>query len=90
MEEFVESRAQQGAHVDPMASRRGPSPNDFDEQLDRLSELASIEGRLGSLEVDGSERSGLGRRRDEIRSAIRRWNLRFLGPGRLGKNGAPS
>jgi hypothetical protein len=73
-----------------MVRRNGPSPNDFDEQLDRLSELASIEGRLGSLEVDGSERSRLGRRRDQILRANRRWDLRFLWPGRMNGNGGPS
>jgi hypothetical protein len=73
-----------------MARSRGPSPNDFDEQLDRLSELASIDGRLGSFEVEGSERSRLGRRRDQILWAIRRWDLRFLWPRRMDGNGAES
>ena len=73
-----------------MARRRGPSPNDFDEQLDRLSELALIDGRLGSLEVDGTERSRLGRRRDQILAAICQWDVRFLRPGRMNGNGVPS
>ena len=90
MEKFVESRARHGAHGEPMARRHGPSPNDFNEQLDRLSELASIDGRLGSLEVVGSERSRLGRRRDQILRASRRWDVRFLWPGRMNGNGAAS
>ena len=73
-----------------MVRRNGPSPNDFDEQLDRFSALASIEGRLGSLELYASERSRLGRRRDQILRANRRWDLRFLWPGRMNGNGAPS
>jgi hypothetical protein len=90
MEEFVKSCAQQGAHGQPMVRRQGPSPNDFDEQLERFSELASIDGRLGSFEVQGSERSRLGHRRDRILRAIRRWDLRFLWPSRMDGNGAPS
>lgn len=88
--EFVEPCARQGAYRVAMVRGRGPSPNDFDEQLDRLSELASIEGRLGSLEVVGSERSRLGRRRDQILRAMRRWDVRFLWPGRMNGNGAAS
>lgn len=73
-----------------MARRRGPSPNDFDEQLDRFSALASIEGRLGSLELYASERSRLGRSRDQILWAIRQWDVRFLWPARMNGNGAPT
>jgi hypothetical protein len=73
-----------------MVRCHGPSPNDFDEQLARLSELVSIEGRLGSLEVGGIERSRLGRRRDQILRANRQWNVRFLWPGRMNGNGAAS
>jgi hypothetical protein len=90
LEEFVESRERQGAHGDPMVRGRSPSPNDFDEQLDRFSELALIDGRLGSPEVDASERSGLGRRRHQILRANRAWNLRFLWPRRMDGNGAES
>ena len=73
-----------------MVTRRVPSPIDFDEQLERLTELASINGRLASPEARGSERSRLRLRRDQILSASRRWNSRFLWPRRLDGNGAPS
>ena len=73
-----------------MVKRRSPSPDDFDEQMERFTELASIDGRLASPEAHGSERSRLRRRRDQILSAIRGWNLRFLWPGRIDGNGAES
>jgi hypothetical protein len=67
--------------------RRGPGPNDFDEQLDRYAELSSIEDRLLLIGSDGGQGSKLRRRRVEILSAISQWNARFLGLG--DGNGAP-
>ncbi|HEU5204363.1 MAG TPA: hypothetical protein VFU17_08705 [Candidatus Limnocylindrales bacterium] len=61
-------------------SARSPSPDDFDEQLERLHELSVIEHRLLLAGSDG-EGSHLRRRRAELMSAIRAWNMRFLGAG---------
>jgi hypothetical protein len=67
--------------------RRGPGPDDFDEQLDRYAELSSIEDRLLLIGAASGQGSKLRRRRVEILSAIRQWNVRFLGLG--DGNGAP-
>jgi hypothetical protein len=67
--------------------RRGPGPDDFDAQLERFAELSLIEDRL--LLIGSADRQGpqLRHRRVEILSAIRQWNVRFLGLG--DGNGAP-
>ena len=50
------------------------------EWLERFAELSGIERRLLLAGSDG-EGSHLRRRRAELLSAIREWNLRFVGGG---------
>lgn len=59
---------------------RRPSSDDFDEQLERLHELSVVEHRLLLAGSDG-EGFHLRRRRAELMSAIRAWNMRFVGTG---------
>ena len=63
-----------------MVDRQGPSPDDFEEQLDRYRELMSVEHRLLLVGADG-EGTHLRRRRTELLNAIHQWDLRFLGGG---------
>ena len=67
--------------------RRSPTPDDFDEQLERLRELSTIDDRLRAGGAGGPERSRLLLKRGQIRAAVDAWNLRFVPPGLVNGNG---
>ena len=60
-----------------VSSRRRPSDEDFNAQLDAVEELASIEARMRWLEGRDVERFLIERRRIELIRQIESWNRRF-------------
>lgn len=61
-----------------MTRGRSPTPDDFDAQLERYRELSWLEDRLLRVGLAG-EGAHLRRKRAQLNSEIREWNIRFLG-----------
>jgi hypothetical protein len=61
-----------------MTRRRSPTPEDFQEQLDALEELETIESRLRWVPQGAIERFLLGVRRGQLNAQVSAWNRRFL------------
>ncbi len=67
-----------GATVDSMTrDGRAPTPDDFQEQLDALEELESIDNRLRWVAAGGIERFLLQLRRGDLIERIDAWNREF-------------